>query len=134
MSAYMKDYIDACRTRVGADLRAYRKQVGKAPSKEFAIRFFIDQVLLLDYTFVHRLTDIEGKDGNPLNEVRVLCNSLRFNHDKLQIEKLPGVAELCWRQDQSPAGEVPPEAQGRRRRQTERRRLRSALQSFLRGD
>lgn len=48
MKTYTQDYIDACRARVDADLRAYRKQVGKAPSKEFEVRFFNDQVLLLD--------------------------------------------------------------------------------------
>ena len=53
-----------------------RKQAGKAPSREFEQRFFNDQVLILDNMFVHRLTGIEGKDGNPLNEVRVLCNSI----------------------------------------------------------
>ena len=90
MKAYTKDYIDACRARVDADLRAYRKQVGRAPSKEFEARFFNDQVLLLDYIFVHRLSGIEGKDGNPLNEVRVLCNSLLLNQGKLQVDKLTG--------------------------------------------
>lgn len=90
MKTYAKEYIDACRTRVDADLRAYRKQVGKAPTKDFEARFFNAQVLLLDHMFVHRLAGIEGKDGNPLNEVRVLCNSLLFNHGKLQTDKLPG--------------------------------------------
>ena len=42
-----------------ADLRAYRKQVGQAPSKEFEVRFFSDQVLLLDYMFAHQFTGIE---------------------------------------------------------------------------
>ena len=90
MKKYPKDYIAACRARVDADLRAYRSQVGKTPSREFEARFFNDQVLLLDYMFVHRLSGIEGKDGNPLNEVRVLCNSILLNRGKLQVDKLPG--------------------------------------------
>lgn len=90
MKRYSRDYIDACRARVDADLRAYRKQVGGSPAKEFESRFFNSQVLLLDHMFVHRLSGIEGKDGNPLNEVRVLCNSLLYNKGKLQVEKRPG--------------------------------------------
>src|SRR5213592_4328685 len=90
MKKYSKDYIAACRARVDADLGTYRKQVGNAPSREFEARFFNDQVLLLDHMFVNRLTGIEGKDGNPLNEVRVLCNSLLLNQGKVQVDKLPG--------------------------------------------
>ena len=90
MKTYSQDYIDACHARVEANLRAYRKQVGKAPAKEFEDLFFKDQVLLLDYMFVHRLSGIEGRDGNPLNEVRVLCNSILLNKGKLQVDKLPG--------------------------------------------
>src|SRR5947199_7688097 len=90
MKTYPREYIDACRARVDADLRAYRKQVGNAPSKEFEARFFNDMVLLLDYMFVHRLTGIEGKDGNPLNEVRVLGNPILLTEGKLQVDKLSG--------------------------------------------
>jgi len=90
MKKYPKEYIAACRARVDADLRAYRSHVGKTPTQEFETRFFNDQVLLLDYMFVHRLSGIEGKDGNPLNEVRVLCNSILLNRGKLQVDKLPG--------------------------------------------
>src|SRR2546422_11366439 len=85
-----KAYIAACRARVDADFRAYRSAVGKTPSREFEARFFDDQVLLLDYMFVHRLSGIEDKDGNSLNEVRVLCNSILLNRGKLQVDKLPG--------------------------------------------
>src|SRR6266536_2186675 len=88
MKTYTPEYIDACRARVAADLRAYRKQVGQAPSNAFEARFFNDQVLLLDYMFVHRLSGIEGKDGNPLNEVRVLCNSILLNKGMVQVAKL----------------------------------------------
>jgi hypothetical protein len=90
MKTYPQDYIDSCRARVEANLRAYREQVGKPPSREFEGRYFNDQVLLLDYMFVHRLAGVEGKDGNPLNEVRALCNSLLLNQGKLQLERLPG--------------------------------------------
>src|SRR5881398_1779159 len=90
MKTYSQDYINACRARAEADLRAYRKQVGEASSKKFEDRFFKDQVLLLDYMFVHRLSGIEGRDGNPLNEVRVLCNSILLNKGKLQVNRLQG--------------------------------------------
>src|SRR5262245_29477593 len=86
MKTYSRKYIDACRARVDASLSAYRK----AKSKQLEHRFFNDQVLLLDYMFVHRLSGVEGKDGNPLNEVRVLCNSLLLNGGKLQVERRPG--------------------------------------------
>jgi hypothetical protein len=90
MKKYPKKYIDDCRERVKANLRAYREQAKKAPFRNFEARYFNDQVLLLDYMFVHRLTGIEGKEGNPLNEVRIICNSILLNHGKLQVEKLPG--------------------------------------------
>jgi len=104
MKKYTQDYIHACRVRVDADLRAYRRQVGKAPCKEFEARFFNGQVLLLDHMFVHRLMVIEGKDGNPLNEVRVLCNSILLNNGKLQIDKLPG-----WPDSAGASMKLPPE-------------------------
>jgi hypothetical protein len=103
MKAYSQEYIDACRARVEADLRAYRKQVGKAPNADFEHRFFNAQVLLLDHMFVHRLTGAEGKDGNPLNEVRVLVNSLLYNNGTVQIAKLPGWPNSAGGQMKLPA-------------------------------
>src|SRR5438552_15683796 len=90
MKKYPKAYIAACRARVEANLRAYRREVGQKASKEFENRFFNDQVLLLDYMFVHRLSGIEAEAGNPLHEVRVLCNSILLNGGELQVERLRG--------------------------------------------
>lgn len=86
MKTYKKDYIDACRARVDANVRAYKKQAGKDP-KEFEWRYFNDQVLLLDYMFVHRLSGVEGKDGNPLNEVRMISGSLMQSGGVMTPEK-----------------------------------------------
>ena len=104
MKSYAPEYISACRARVDEDLRAYWEQLGSAPSVEFEHRFFNDQVLLLDYMFVHRLAGIEGKDGNPLNEVRVLCNSLLLNGGVFQPEKLPD-----WPTSAGASCKLPPE-------------------------
>ena len=90
MKNYTKDYVAACRERVEAGLKAYRKQVGKEPNKDFETRFFNAQVLVLEHMFVHRLAGVEGKDGNPLNEVRVVCNSLLYNGGTFKVEKLAG--------------------------------------------
>jgi len=89
MKVYDKAYVASCRAVIDANVKSYDEQVGREPRGAFEVRFFNSQVLLLDYMFVHRLSGIEGKDGNPLNEVRVLCNSILFNGGKLQVEKLP---------------------------------------------
>src|SRR5437667_10797398 len=107
MKKYSKDYIAACRARVDADLRTYRKQVGNAPSKEFEARFFNDLVLLWDYMLVHGLTSIEGKDGSPLNEVRVLCNWLILTQACLQL-----VGRPVWPNWASTGTSIPPERSG----------------------
>ena len=44
-------------------------------------------MLVLDNLFVHRLRTLEGKDGNPLNEVRVICSSLLENGGVLAADK-----------------------------------------------
>lgn len=90
MKTYRDDYISACRARIEQNVKAYDELRLGAAAGVFEARFFNDQLLLLDYMFVHRLSGIEGKDGNPLNEVRALSNSLLLNGGKLQVEKLPG--------------------------------------------
>jgi hypothetical protein len=97
MKNYPQDYINACRARVDSDVAAYRKHVAAAKKKgvsvkalePFEVTFFNNMVLLLDYLFVHRLRTVEGKDGNPLNEVRVLCNSMLHNNNVLTYRRPP---------------------------------------------
>jgi hypothetical protein len=44
-------------------------------------------VLALDSYFVHRARAMEKKDGNPLNEVRMLCNSMMNNNNMMCADK-----------------------------------------------
>jgi hypothetical protein len=44
-------------------------------------------VVVLDSYFTHRSRTIEKKDGNPLNEVRVLCNSMMHNNGIMTADK-----------------------------------------------
>jgi hypothetical protein len=63
--------------------------------------FFNNLVLALDSYFVHRARAKEGKDGNPLNEVRILCNSLVNHHGLMSADKTikygPAKAVLTYR-------------------------------------
>jgi hypothetical protein len=88
VKTYKRDYITACRKKLDADVAAY----GKLPSaakkaSDFETAFFNNMVLVLDHLFVHRLRTVEGKDGNPLNEVRVLGDSLMEHNGVLTPEK-----------------------------------------------
>jgi len=81
---YRQAYIDNCRARVDTQVTAY--QIVVAASKNQSItnfdtaikalepHFFSNMALALDSYFVHRARAIEKKDGNPMNEVRILCN------------------------------------------------------------
>jgi protein involved in polysaccharide export with SLBB domain len=44
-------------------------------------------VMVVDDYFLHRSRNLELKDGNPLNEVRVICNSLRDNDGMMAADK-----------------------------------------------
>ena len=86
MKTYERGYVNACRAKIDADVRVFKR----SGAKGLETTFFNNLVLKMEYMFVHRFSGIEGKDGNPLNEVRVLCNSILLNEGKLQVEKLPG--------------------------------------------
>jgi hypothetical protein len=86
MKTYPREYIERCREKIDADVAAYRTLATTAGANagpalcELETRYFNNLALVLDACFVHRLRTVEGKDGNPLNEVRVLVNSLLL-HD-----------------------------------------------------
>src|SRR3954447_19582561 len=89
---YEQDYIDACRSRMESQIAMFHEVAraarghgdadvtgleGALESLEF--EYFNNMLLVLEGYFVHRLRGVEGKDGNALNEVRVLARSLMEN-------------------------------------------------------
>ena len=98
MNNYTQEYVDECRAKIDAQVAAYRDLVaaaGDTPSTArlvdaayaFEPTFFNNMVLVLDNYFVHRSRTLEKKDGNPLNEVRMLCNSILNNNGMLTADK-----------------------------------------------
>jgi len=84
MNKYPQEYVDDCKQRLQEQLAAYRKLPERDVFEPF---FFNNLVLVLDGYFIHRTRGLEGKDGNPLNEVRLLSGSLMENKQRFKVEK-----------------------------------------------
>ncbi len=98
MNNYSQEYVDECRIKIEAQVAAYRDLVEAAGDSASTSRlvdaayafeptFFNNMVLVLENYFVHRSRTLEKKDGNPLNEVRILCNSLLNNNGMMTADK-----------------------------------------------
>jgi hypothetical protein len=95
VNSYEKHYIDECRSRMEAQLTASKDLVTAARAKTgggkavdgFESLFLGNLVVVLDAFFVHRARALEKKDGNALNEVRMICNSLLPNRGVLKEDK-----------------------------------------------
>jgi hypothetical protein len=91
---YTKQELDNATTAINKQISAYKKLAKaveatsdpKAASalNAFAPVLFNNMTLVLDRYFVHRLRQVTGKDGNPLNEVELLTESLMNNDGVLR--------------------------------------------------
>ena len=89
VGSYAKEYVDACRAKVAAQFASYRKVLAAKPLHidAFEPQFFNHMILALDHYFAHRGRTMEGKDGNPLNEVRMLCDAIMENDGRMRADK-----------------------------------------------
>ena len=101
VKTYEKSYVADCESFVAAKVSAYANAVTKADPKALAVfepSFFNGLVLELEVAFVHRLRGVEGKNGNPMNEVRLLAVSMLTNGGELvadtQIKLKPETSVL----------------------------------------
>lgn len=92
---YTREELEHARNAVNQQLAAYRKLVtaldsaGDDPDVATALEAFEpllceNLTLVLDRYFVHRLRSVTGKDGNPINEVELLADSLMNNGGELR--------------------------------------------------
>jgi hypothetical protein len=91
---YTKEELHSATTTIGAELTAYRNLAeavaasgdakAAAALRAFEPLFANGMTMVLDRYFVHRLRQITGKDGNPLNEVELLTDSLMNNDGVLR--------------------------------------------------
>jgi len=92
---YSQEELDHGKAAVDQQLAAYKTLVKALASattdkkvnsalEAFEALFFNNMTLVLDRYFVHRLRTVTGKDGNPLNEVEMLSDSLMNNNGVLR--------------------------------------------------
>lgn len=93
---YEKDYVEGCESQMNAQLDAWDTI---ETSGEFERLFFANLTIVLDAYFVHRSRGMEGKDGNPLNEVRMICHSILAHGSVFTAE-----STVLWQPEKSVLG------------------------------
>jgi hypothetical protein len=95
-TSYSIDYITGVQARVTRTLKAFDKA---KPAEPFASEALLDVILGLEMAFVHRVRMNEGKDGNPLNEVRMIAASVLEFGGLMTLDKT-----IKWNADTSVTG------------------------------
>jgi hypothetical protein len=88
VTSYSEVYVQLTAAKLDEQLAAYGALAAavkgnakaEAALAAFAPGYFNSMLLALDHHFMHRMRGAEGKDGNPLNEVRMLSDSI-MEHD-----------------------------------------------------
>ena len=93
---YPVAYIKAVNTRVDRVLKAFDQA---KPAEPFASEALLDVIVGLEMAFVHRLRGQEGKDGNPLNEVRMIVASVLEFGGVMTLDKT-----IKWKPEASVTG------------------------------
>ncbi len=76
VKSYHASHVDQVRERIASALAVM-------PDDPLVIN---EMIVALDASFVHRMRGQEGKDGNPLNELRMLTYSIVTNGGVLAID------------------------------------------------
>ena len=82
VNAYPADYIERCEDDVQKWFSAVSPIAGDGAHVVYS-----HEILTLDRMFAHRTRALEGKDGNALNEVRMICDGLLDNAGMFPVVK-----------------------------------------------
>lgn len=107
VTSYPEVYVQLTAAKVEEQLYAYAALAdavkgnarAEAALAAFAPGYFNTALLALDHHFMHRMRGAEGKDGNPLNEVRMLSEAI-MEHDGVLKEN----KTIKYRADKAVAG------------------------------
>ena len=107
VTSYPEVYVQLTAAKIDEQLAAYAALAGavkgnakaEAALAAFAPGHFNAMLLALDHHFMHRMRGAEGKDGNPLNEVRMLGDAI-MEHDGV----LKANSTIKYRTENSVAG------------------------------
>ena len=107
VTSYPEVYVQLTAAKVDEQLAAYAALAAavkgntkaEAALAAFAPDHFNAMLLALDHHFMHRMRGAEGKDGNPLNEVRMLGDAIMEHDGVLQENKT-----IKYRADTAVAG------------------------------
>ncbi len=88
---YPREYIERCQRDIEAQIAEFNDL--PPVTSTFARRLAGHLVIVMDACFVNRLRATEGKDGNALNEVRLLAQSLMYG------DVVVDDSTVTWRKD-----------------------------------
>ncbi len=83
-TTYTSDEVESCRDNCDALLAAWGANDIEDSTLESLV--FGQAVVVLHTWFGHRRRELEGGDGNPMNEVRVIADSIVDNDAVLRVE------------------------------------------------
>lgn len=89
---YPQEYVDYCQQQIESQL-AEMREMPPVPTA-FAQRLAGHLVIVMDACFSQRVRGVDGTNGNPLDEVRVLSQSLMQGTTVMEDSTIP------WKPDQ----------------------------------
>lgn len=84
VSRYAPEYVERCRNTFHATIAACGKGLSSTKGEPLVT---CQLIVALEGWFAQRTRGMEGKDGNPMNEVRLLASSITHHGGVLTLEK-----------------------------------------------